>query len=157
MHAIFCTAREQKAGKRVEWDGLAESPRYKFRNESLIEWLEITPEEERQQKTITSGDERRRRDHERDEKRSREAFLPLFTGVTLLSSSGAAPGGDVGLVHRHCGRGTGTVSGQHAVDLPGYVALEQRMISRLLLPSCVRLATYSCVRGSRRIRARQTM
>ena len=31
------------------------------------------------------------------------------------------------------------------------------MISRLLLPSAVRLATYSCVRGSRRIRARQIM
>src|SRR5215213_674651 len=32
------------------------------------------------------------------------------------------------------------------------------MISRLLLPSsCVRLATYSCVRRSRRIRARQIM
>src|SRR5215212_10738507 len=31
------------------------------------------------------------------------------------------------------------------------------MISRLLLPSAVRLATYSLVRGSRRIRARQIM
>src|SRR5215203_3909301 len=31
------------------------------------------------------------------------------------------------------------------------------MISRLLLPSAVRLATYACVRGSRRIRARQIM
>src|SRR5829696_8088185 len=31
------------------------------------------------------------------------------------------------------------------------------MISRLLLPSAVRLATYSCVRESRRIRARQIM
>ena len=31
------------------------------------------------------------------------------------------------------------------------------MISRLLLPSAVRLATYSRVRGSRLIRARQTM
>src|SRR5215204_1850585 len=31
------------------------------------------------------------------------------------------------------------------------------MISRLLLPSCVRLATYSLVRRSRRIRARQIM
>src|ERR687898_2108623 len=31
------------------------------------------------------------------------------------------------------------------------------MISRLLLPSAVRLATYSCVRRSRRIRARQIM
>src|ERR687897_3259797 len=31
------------------------------------------------------------------------------------------------------------------------------MISRLLLPSALRLATYSRVRGSRLIRARQTM
>src|SRR5918994_4926491 len=31
------------------------------------------------------------------------------------------------------------------------------MISRLLLPSCVRLPTYSRVRGSRLIRARQIM
>jgi hypothetical protein len=31
------------------------------------------------------------------------------------------------------------------------------MISRLLFPSAVRLATYSCVRRSRRIRARQIM
>ena len=31
------------------------------------------------------------------------------------------------------------------------------MISRLLFPSAVRLATYSCVRPSRRIRARQIM
>ena len=31
------------------------------------------------------------------------------------------------------------------------------MISRLLLPSCVRLETYSCLRRSRRIRDRQTM
>jgi hypothetical protein len=43
------------------------SPRYKFRNDTLIEWLEITPEEERKLKTTISGDERRRRNHERDE------------------------------------------------------------------------------------------
>jgi hypothetical protein len=30
MHAIFCTAREHQAGKRVERDGLAVRPRYKF-------------------------------------------------------------------------------------------------------------------------------
>jgi hypothetical protein len=30
MHAILCTAREQKAAKRAEWDGLAVRPRYKF-------------------------------------------------------------------------------------------------------------------------------
>jgi AraC-like DNA-binding protein len=73
MHAIFRTAREHQAGKRVEWDGLAVSPRYRFRNETIIEWLEITPGEERRLKTIISDDERRRRDRERDEKRRREA------------------------------------------------------------------------------------
>ena len=80
MHAILRRTRERQAGGRADWDGLAVSPRYKFGNEALIEWLEITPEEEHQLKTIISGDERPQRDHERDEKRSREAFMPLFTG-----------------------------------------------------------------------------
>jgi hypothetical protein len=75
--------------KRAEWDGLVVSPRYKFRNEALIEWLEITPEEERQLKTIISGDERRR-DNERDAKRSREAFMPLFTGVRGIRILGSS-------------------------------------------------------------------
>jgi hypothetical protein len=30
MACIFCIASEHQAGKRVEWDGLAVSPRYKF-------------------------------------------------------------------------------------------------------------------------------
>ncbi len=47
----------------------------------------------------------------------------LFTRVTLLWSSGAAPGDDVGFVLWACRRGTGAARDQHAVDLPGYVAL----------------------------------
>src|SRR5215217_7516947 len=47
----------------------------------------------------------------------------LFTRVTLLWSSGAAPGVNVGLVSRTCRRGTGAARDQHSVDLPGYVAL----------------------------------
>src|SRR5215212_11474604 len=47
-----------------------------------------------------------------------------FTQVTLLWSSGAAPGGDVDLGFRPGGRGTGVARDQHAVDLPGHVALE---------------------------------
>ena len=76
MHAILRRTRERQAGGRADWDGLAVSPRYKFGNEALIEWLEITPEEEHQLKTIISGDERPQRDHERDEKRSRDPFCP---------------------------------------------------------------------------------
>src|SRR5215212_6222601 len=58
-------------------------------------------------------------------RRSRRTYLKgLFTLVTLLWSSGAALSGDVGLVSRSCRRGTGAATDQHAVDLPGYVALE---------------------------------
>src|SRR5215218_10447517 len=48
----------------------------------------------------------------------------LCTLVTLLWSNRVAPGVDVGLVSRTCRRGTGAASEQHAVGLPGYVALE---------------------------------
>src|SRR5215208_4510948 len=48
----------------------------------------------------------------------------LFTLVTLLWSSGTSPGGDVRLVFRTCRRGTDAARDQHAVGLPGYVALE---------------------------------
>ena len=73
MHAIFRTAREHQEGKRVEWDGVKISPRYKFRNETILDWLEVTPEEERQLKTIISDEERRRRDRERKKRERRES------------------------------------------------------------------------------------
>jgi hypothetical protein len=47
----------------------------------------------------------------------------LFTRVTLLWSSGAALGGDVALVLWSCRRGTGDARDQHAIGLPGDVAL----------------------------------
>lgn len=65
LHAIFRTAHEAAAGKRVEWQGLKYDPRYRMRNQTVIEWLEITAEEERQMRTLISDDERRRRDRER--------------------------------------------------------------------------------------------
>jgi DNA-binding CsgD family transcriptional regulator len=71
MHAIFRTAREHQAGKRVEWDGVKLSPRYKFKNHTILEWLEVTPEEERHLKTIISDEERRRRDRERKKRERR--------------------------------------------------------------------------------------
>jgi DNA-binding NarL/FixJ family response regulator len=42
-------------------------------NDYILEILEITPGEERHMITLISGDERRRRDRERDEQRRREA------------------------------------------------------------------------------------
>src|SRR5215218_1294551 len=52
------------------------------------------------------------------------ALRAFFTEVTLLWSSCVAPGVDVGLVSPTCRQGTGAASDQHAVDLPGEVALE---------------------------------
>src|SRR5829696_34435 len=51
-------------------------------------------------------------------------MYPLFTQVTLLWSSGAARGGDVALLSWSCRLGTGAARDQHAVELPGDVALE---------------------------------
>jgi DNA-binding NarL/FixJ family response regulator len=65
LHAIFRTAHEAAAGRRVEWQGLEIDPRYRMRNQTIIEALEITPEEEREMKTLISDDERRRRDRQR--------------------------------------------------------------------------------------------
>ncbi len=73
MHAIFRTAHEHQAGKRVAWDGLAVSPRYKFKNRTILDWLEVTPEEERHLKTIISDEERRRRDRERKQEERRRS------------------------------------------------------------------------------------
>jgi len=73
LHAVFRTAREAAAGRRVEWAGVDWDPRYRLRNQTIIEWLEIEPEEERELRTIISDEERRRRDRRRDERRRREA------------------------------------------------------------------------------------
>src|SRR5918993_2131818 len=55
---------------------------------------------------------------------TKSAIQETFTRVTLLWSSGAAPGGDVDLGFRPGGRGTSVATDQHAVDLPCNVALE---------------------------------
>ena len=73
LHAVFRTAHEASRGGKVEWRGMKIDPRYRLKNQTIIEALEITPEEERELRTIIGDDERRRRDRTRDEKRRREA------------------------------------------------------------------------------------
>jgi hypothetical protein len=65
LHAVFRTSREAAAGKKIEFAGVEWDPRYRLNNQTIIEWLEVTPEEEREMKTIISDDERRRRDRAR--------------------------------------------------------------------------------------------
>jgi DNA-binding CsgD family transcriptional regulator len=73
LHAIFRTAHEAAAGRKVEWEGLKIDPRYRLKNQTIIEWLEITAEEEREMRTLISGDERRRRDKEEKRQERRDA------------------------------------------------------------------------------------
>lgn len=76
LQAVFRTSREAVAGKRVEWAGVDWDPRYRLKNQTIIEWLEITPEEEREMRTIISDDERRRRDRARkDPEMTRTEYL----------------------------------------------------------------------------------
>jgi hypothetical protein len=72
MHAVFRTAREAAEGHTVEWEGRQFSSLYRFRNETIIEWLEITPEEQRQMRTLISPVEKARR---REEKRRNVGVL----------------------------------------------------------------------------------
>ncbi len=75
MHALIKRARLAAAGTKLEYDGEPVDPRYRWRNQTIIDLLEITPEEEREMRTIISATERRRRDRERkDPKMTREAY-----------------------------------------------------------------------------------
>jgi hypothetical protein len=63
-------------GERHPTDNGPSDPRYKYKNETLINLLEITGEEEREMKTIVSDTERRRRGAGRAAARRRAAGAP---------------------------------------------------------------------------------
>ncbi len=71
LSAVMKRAKMAAEGQTVQWGESRVDPRYRFRNETVIELLEITPEEEREMVTLISKDERRRRHRETDMKRRR--------------------------------------------------------------------------------------
>jgi hypothetical protein len=73
LHAVFRTAHEAARGEKVEWAGMKVDPRYRLKNRTIIEALEISPEEEREMRTIIGDNERRRRDRERKERERRDS------------------------------------------------------------------------------------
>jgi hypothetical protein len=73
LHAVFRTAEEAAQGKKVAWEGLEIDPRYRLKNQTIIDILEITAEEEREMKTIISDEERRQRHREKEQVRKRDA------------------------------------------------------------------------------------
>lgn len=76
-------ATEAAAGRLLNWDGLQIDPRYRFKNSTLIDWLQITGDEERQLKTIISTGEAM----ERDRLRHRRAADGGTDRLTYLSQA----------------------------------------------------------------------
>jgi hypothetical protein len=81
MYSVIANARSAAAGETVQWKGQQRDTRYRLTNEKIIEWLEITPEEEQHLETVVSGERkqeiRRRRDRKRKEKQRRsEGVIP---------------------------------------------------------------------------------
>jgi hypothetical protein len=73
LQAVFRTAHQAARGERVQYAGVEVDPRYRFKNQTIIELLEITGHEEREMRTVISDDERRRRDREEKKDKRRVA------------------------------------------------------------------------------------
>jgi hypothetical protein len=75
LSAIMKRAHMAAKGERVEWNGVEVDPRYRFRNSTIIELLEIEDWEMEEMSVIISSDEARRRNTKRHEKSRREAGM----------------------------------------------------------------------------------
>lgn len=65
VSSVLMRAAAAAKGETVEYKGQKVDPRYRFKNDTLLALLDITPEEEQQLGTIISTSEARRRDAER--------------------------------------------------------------------------------------------
>ena len=71
VSSVIARAKAAHAGEKVEFNGRELDPRYRWRNDTLVDRLSITGEEASQLKTILPKDEARRRDAERQRARRR--------------------------------------------------------------------------------------
>jgi hypothetical protein len=85
VRACVCSVQSRTEaalrGERLPADNGPSDPRYKYKNETLINLLEITGEEERELKTIVSDAERRRRGAGRAAARRRAAGAPSIAEI----------------------------------------------------------------------------
>ncbi len=73
LSTLYRKAQAHAAGEKVEFQGKKFSPLYTPKNQTLIDYLNITPDEERQLGTIISEAEAADRHRKRDEAKRREA------------------------------------------------------------------------------------
>lgn len=69
LSTLYAKAQAHRRGETVEWNGRKMPPLYTPKNQTLIDWLRIEPDEERELQTIFSEQEARRRARERDRER----------------------------------------------------------------------------------------
>ena len=70
--AVIDRMKRMAKGETIEYGGVQVDPRYKWRNDTLIQRFEITPDEERRLATIVSNGEAKRRHAEREVQRRAE-------------------------------------------------------------------------------------
>ena len=61
LQAIFKRARQAAQGHTISWQGQSIDPRYAFRTDTILEWLDITPDEQREMRTLIGPEEKRSR------------------------------------------------------------------------------------------------
>lgn len=69
--SVLARDKRAAAGERELLEGNWTDPRYRFKNETLIQWLQVTQEEQRVLKCIVGEDEAKQRDRARKERQRR--------------------------------------------------------------------------------------
>ena len=69
MGSALRRAEAAGRGERVTWEGVEIDPRYRFGTATILDWLSITPEEERSMRTLFGPEERARRRSEHQAER----------------------------------------------------------------------------------------
>jgi hypothetical protein len=71
MQTAISRAHAASVGDKVEWNGQQRDPRYRLKNQTIIDMLGITPSEEKEMQVLISKDTKRQRDRERKERERR--------------------------------------------------------------------------------------
>lgn len=128
LHAIFKRVRMAARGEKVEFQGFEWDPRYHFKTETLIDWLEVTPEEQREMLVLIGEDERDRRKLRRDrhyaERKRRERGARPRTHYDRERSAGARERAAAARRHRASGRST--------KEIAAMLGVSQRTVQRWL-------------------------
>lgn len=85
LSCILARVRMAAAGKLGDWCGHDVDPRYRFRTETIIDWLEITPDEQRHMRTLIGQDLVRERHRLAEAARKRRARETSVDRATYLA------------------------------------------------------------------------